>query len=120
MYRDAGIVSCRSVGAASAPLGIVTLVPPSCMTPPRMPTMAEVVVVSFDGHSTSEGAVPSLRDAEVPGAVARGSPQDNPVNTNAAVTTKLLKRLFDRGDIAGRIVRVAWPVGLDVGQPPRC
>ena len=116
MNRDAGIDTCRRVGVVKAPLGMVTLVPPSCITPPRRPTMAEVVVVSFDGHSISEGDVPSLRDVDVPGAVARCSPQDTPMKTSAAVTTKLFKRLFDRADIAGRIVRVAWPVGLDGGH----
>lgn len=79
--------------------------------------MAEVAVVSLDGHSMREGEEPSLREDEVPGAVARGSPQDNPKKTIAAVTRMLLERLFERVDIARRIVQMARPVGLDRGQP---
>ena len=103
--------------AVNAPLGIVMLVPPRLITPPRRPTTAEVVIVSFVGHSRREGDDPSRRAVDAPGAVARCSPQDSPMQTTAAVTTKLLKRLFDREDIAGRIVRVEWPVGSDGGQP---
>ena len=81
--------------------------------------MAEVVVVSLEGHSTREGDEPSLRDVDVPGAVARGSPQDNPTSRIAALTRTLLEQPFEYAEITRRIVRLALPVGLDGGRPPQ-
>ena len=85
--------------------------------------MAEVVVVSLEGHSTSEGDEPPLRAADVSGAVARGSPQDSPTSRTAAVRTKLREQLFEYAEITRRIIRVALPVGLDGWRPqvqPTC
>lgn len=81
--------------------------------------MAEVVVVSLEGHSTREGDEPSLRDVDDSGAVARGSPQDNPMSRIAAVTRTLLEPLFEYAEITRRIIRVRLPVGLDGGRPPQ-